>query len=100
VGGSGHSSAGPVQLKEESDELVQQKPIAQTVTPYIQRKADDQTGEADIRGIEDKMAATGHEAVQCKEEDEGVQMKEEDESAQLKEDEDANSKSFLSLKNK
>ena len=81
-------AAAPVQLKED-DEVVQQKPIAQTVTPYIQRKSD-QMGEADITGIEDKMGnADLEQRVQRKEEEERVQKKEEDESAQMKEEDDS-----------
>jgi hypothetical protein len=63
---------------------VQLKPIAQTVTPYIQRKeAPGQMGQLDIEGTEDKMGSIEHEGI--------IQRKEED-SAQLKEDENVQRK--------
>ncbi|MNU71483.1 hypothetical protein D3C71_609130 [compost metagenome] len=52
---------------------VQLKPIAQTVTPYIQRKeGPDQMGQLDVEGTEDKMGDVEHEGtIQRKEEDGG-----------------------------
>ncbi len=50
---------------------VQLKPIAQTITPYVQRKeAPEQMGQLDIEGTEDKMGSVTNEGViQRKEED-------------------------------
>ncbi|WP_300665659.1 DUF4157 domain-containing protein, partial [Fluviicola sp.] len=70
---------------------VQLKPIAQTVTPYIQRKENpDQMGQLDIDGTEDKMGAIDYKgpAIQRKEED-SVQLKEEDEPVQKMEEDGA-----------
>ncbi|MGV3609534.1 MAG: eCIS core domain-containing protein, partial [Fluviicola sp.] len=69
------SAAGPAPAP-----AVQLKPIAQTVTPYIQRKeAPGQMGQLDVEGTEDKMGTIGHEGmIQRKEEDdEPVQRMEE-----------------------
>lgn len=68
---------------------VQLKPIAQTLTPTVQRKENpDQMGQLDIDGTEDKMGAINYKGpvIQRKEEAEDVQLMEEDTSAQLKND--------------
>ncbi|WP_300665655.1 DUF4157 domain-containing protein [Fluviicola sp.] len=93
-----NSSSSPTgTLAAENTAPVQQKPIAQTVTPTIQRKENpDQMGQLDIDGTEDKMGAIEYKgpAIQRKEdesaqlkEDENAQLKEEDASMQLKDDE-------------
>ncbi len=74
---SGSSPAGTSASGDPAS--VQLKPIAQTVTPYIQRKeGPDQMGQLDIEGTEDQMSDVKHEgAIQRKEEDEPVQRMEE-----------------------
>ena len=62
---------------------VQLKPIAQSVTPYVQRKENaDQMGQLDIEGTEDKAGAVDYKGpvIQRKEEDEPVQRMEDGES--------------------
>ncbi len=60
---NGGSPAGP-SASSGSPASVQLKPIAQTLTPRIQRKeAPGQMGQLDVEGTEDKMGTIGHEGI-------------------------------------
>jgi hypothetical protein len=60
---NGGSPAGP-SASSGSPAPVQLKPIAQTLTPRIQRKeAPGQMGQLDVEGTEDKMGTIGHEGI-------------------------------------
>ncbi|WP_341902088.1 DUF4157 domain-containing protein [Fluviicola taffensis] len=64
------NGASPTGTTSANSNAVQLKPIAQTVTPRIQRKeAPGQMGQLDVEGTEDKMAAIGHEGIIQRKED-------------------------------
>ncbi|GAA0727942.1 hypothetical protein GCM10009430_36600 [Aquimarina litoralis] len=69
--------------KKGSEEEVQQKPLASTITPFVQRSMFKDRNEGTVQKMEEE------EAVQQKEEEESVQKMEEEETVQQKEEEDA-----------
>ncbi|WP_299607154.1 DUF4157 domain-containing protein [uncultured Aquimarina sp.] len=69
--------------KKGSEEEVQQKPLASTITPLVQRSMFKDRNEGTVQKMEEE------EAVQQKEEEESVQKMEEEETVQQKEEEDA-----------
>ncbi|MES2557885.1 MAG: DUF4157 domain-containing protein [Bacteroidota bacterium] len=78
-------STSPVQLKQDDEQpVVQEKPIAASITPFVQAKEDESA-----QLMEEESAQAKEEEVQAKEEE--LQAKE-DESAQMVEDEPAQAK--------
>ncbi|MES2555158.1 MAG: DUF4157 domain-containing protein [Bacteroidota bacterium] len=76
------SSTSPVQLKQDDEQpIVQEKPIAASITPFVQAKEDESA-----QMMEDEPAQAQEEEVQAKEEE--LQAKE-DEPAQMMEEEPA-----------
>lgn len=71
--------------KKESEEEIQQKPLASSVTPLVQKMetSEDENAQAKLQRKEDE------EPVQAKEEEEAIQSKEEDEAIQMMEEEEA-----------
>ncbi|MCF6350622.1 MAG: DUF4157 domain-containing protein [Flavobacteriaceae bacterium] len=73
--------------KKEGEEEVQQKPLASSITPLIQKK--ENTEEESVQSKQELQRKEDEEAVQQKEDEEPVQQKEDEESVQQKEDEES-----------
>src|SRR3990167_3456456 len=93
-------STSPVQLKQEDEQpVVQEKPIAAGITPFVQAKEDEpaQAQEEEVQAKEEDLQAKEEEPAQMMEEEpaqaqeEDLQAKE-DESAQMMEEEPAQAK--------